>query len=63
MRRQVVGGQQGRGRGSFDFVWMRGQEMLLEFQGIAAHVCEVAEFAAKVLSVALAIRGLPANSD
>lgn len=37
--------------------------MLFKFQGITAHVREVAEFAAKVLCVSLAIRGLPTDSN
>ena len=37
--------------------------MLLEFQGAAAHVREVAEFAAEVFSVALAIGRLASDPD
>lgn len=36
--------------------------MLLEFQGIAAHVCKVAELAAEVFSVPLAVGGFAADS-
>lgn len=37
--------------------------MLFKFRGIAAHVREVAKFAAEVLSVPLAVRRLAANPD
>lgn len=60
---EAVVGQQGcRGR-RFDFVRVRGQEVLLQVQRAAAHVGEVAELAAKVLCVPLAVRGLAANPD
>lgn len=52
---EAVVGQQGSGGRCFDFVWMRGQEVLLQIQRVAAHVGEVAEFAAKVLCVPLTV--------
>lgn len=51
----AVVGQQGRGGRSLDFIRMRRQEVLFKFYGVAAHVGEVAEFAAEVLCVALAV--------
>lgn len=59
----AVVGQQGRGGRSLDFIRMRGQEVLFKFYGVAAHVGEVAEFAAEVLCVALAVRRFTANAD
>lgn len=59
----AVVGQQGRGGRSLDFIRMRGQEVLFKFYGVAAHVGEVAEFAAEVLCVALAVGRFAANPD